>query len=116
MERACHERIVVRCIAEHHQLCTAQGIIVLGCLSCLLYNPSHQLHRIHVKSCLGGTHINGTADALGLRQRLGDGEDQVLIRSSHPLADKGGITADKIHAHFLCSLVQRLCNGHEILR
>ena len=35
VERARHERIIVRRIAEYHQLCTASGILLL-CV-CLLY-------------------------------------------------------------------------------
>ena len=116
MEGACHKRVVVRGIAEYHQLGTAQGIMVPGGFGCLSHDSSHQFHRVHVNACLGGAHIDGTAYALCLGQRLGNGENQVLVSPGHALAHKGGIAADEVYAHFLCSQVKGLGYGDEILR
>ena len=65
--------------------------MVPGGFGCLLYDSSHQFHRVHV-ACLGGTHIDGTAYALGLVQRLGKWrESGSCPLQSCPLLTKGGI-------------------------
>ena len=53
MECTGHKRIVIRCIAEHHKLCTPQGIIFPGIFRCLPDNLSHQLHGIHIDTGFG---------------------------------------------------------------
>ena len=116
MEGACHERVVVRGITEYHQLGTAKGVMVPGGFGCFSHDSSHQFHRVHVNACFGRAYIDGTAHTLCLGQCLGNGENQVLVSPGHALAHKSGIAADEVYAHFLCSHVQSLGYGDEILR
>ena len=75
---------------------------------------SHQAHRIHVDARFGGSQIDRAAYPFSRRERLRNGTDHQLIRGGHPLGHKSGITADKIHAHFLRRRIKRLRNPDKI--
>ena len=115
MESSCHERIVVRRIAEYHQLGAAQGILICRCLRCLQDNISHQPDRIHVDPGPGGAQIHRAAHPLGLCQRLRDGADQQFICLCHPFGNSCRIAADEIDAHFFGCTVHGLSKGHKVL-
>ena len=115
MECTCHKGIVIRCITEHNQFCTTQGIIFLGILSGFLHHLSHKLDRIHIDACLGGAQVHRAAHTLCGGQRKRNGTDQQLVCRSHSLAYQCRISAKEIHTHFMCYFIQGLCNACEIL-
>jgi len=110
MKGTCHERIIIRCITEYYQLCTAQGIIFLGILCSLPDHLTHQLYGIHVDTGLGGAQVHRAAHTLCGRQRQRNGTDQQFVRRGHSLADQCGITAQEVHTNLMCYLIQCLCN------
>ena len=72
VESTCHERIVIRSIAEYHQFRAAKGILLLACLRCFQHDLAHKLYCVHVDSCFCGTYVYRTAHTLCLCQSLRD--------------------------------------------
>ena len=116
MKSACHERIIIRRVAEYYQLCTAQRIIFLCCLGCLLDNLTHKPYRIHIQSCFCRSYIHRAADTLCLSQRLRNRTNQILLSRCHSLGNQSRIAANKVYAHFLCCPIQGSGQSHKILR
>ena len=110
-----HERVVIRRIAENHELCAAERAVIRGSRRGLLDHLSHAAHGVHVESCPRGADIHRTADALRPRERLRNRVNQQALGIRHPLCDQGRVTADKVDADFLCRAVQSLRNLHKVL-
>ena len=58
MEGACHEGVILRGIAEHHQLGTADALLVGSQFSGLLDDLTHELDGIQVEAGLGGADVH----------------------------------------------------------
>ena len=54
MEAACHERVVVRGVAERHELHATVGIIVCGGVRDVLDDVAEQFDGVHVDAGFGG--------------------------------------------------------------
>ena len=115
MECTCHERVIIRRVAEYNQLRTAEGIIVLRCLCGCHNHLAHQTDCIHVKTCLGRTDIDGAAHTVGAGKCLRDRADQKLFRRCHSLGNQCGIAADKVDAYFFRCLIKCFRNLYKIL-
>ena len=85
MEGSRHKRIVIRRVAEGHQLRAGRRIGVRRQMCRFQNDLSHQAHRIHIDARLGGTQIDRAAHPFRGRERLGDGTDQKFIRRRHAL-------------------------------
>ena len=109
-----HEGVVLRCVAEHHQLCRADALAVGGQLAGLLHGFAHQLDGIHVQARLGGTDIHRAAHDVGFSQCAGDGLDQAAVTGREALVHKGGVAAHKVHAHLLACGIQCLGKVHGV--
>ena len=53
-----HKGIVLRCVAEDHQLCCADALTVGGELAGLLDGLAHQFDGVHVQARLGGADVH----------------------------------------------------------
>ena len=114
MESTCHKRVIIRCITEYNQLRTSQGILIFGSFRCFQNDLTHQLNSIHIDTCTCRSNIYRTADTLCLRHSLWDRFDQKSLSRSHSLAYQCRITADKVYAYHLGSLIQSFCNSYKI--
>ena len=85
VECSCHKRVVIRCIAEYNQLCTAKRILLSCIFCCLFYDLAHQAYRIHVDTAFCGANVDGTADTLCNRECFRNGANQILIALCHAL-------------------------------
>ena len=72
MEGSRHKGVVLRGVAEYHQLCAAQPVPLLGQLRRLLDDAAHVRHRIHIDAALRRPQIDGGADPLGKGECLGN--------------------------------------------
>ena len=115
VEAASHERIVVRHVAEGHELDAAVGVVVGGALGNVLDDVAEQFDRVHVDAGLGGTDVHGRADDVGLGKGLRQGADEQLLGRGHGLGDECGVAADQVDADFLGRLVKRVGDLDEIL-
>ena len=115
MEAACHERVVVRHVAEGHELDAAVGVVVGGALGNVLDDVAEQFDRVHVDAGLGGTDVHGRADDVGLGKGLRQGADEQLLGRGHGLGDECGVAADQVDADFLGCLVKRVGDLDEVL-
>ncbi len=89
VESTGHKGVVLGCIAENHQLCSADALTVGGQLTGLLHGFAHQLDGVHVQARLGGTDIHRAAHDVGLGQCTGNGLDQAHgHRRKSPCAPK----------------------------
>ena len=116
MEGARHERIVVRRIAEDDELRAPERVAVLRPFGRLLDDLAHEAHGVHVDASLRRADVDGRAEALGRRHRLGDGANEHLIRRRHALRHDGRVTADEIDAELLCRTIKRLRDLHKVGR
>lgn len=109
---ACHEGVVLDRVAEDHQLCAADGVLVACEVSRLFDNLAHHFNRVHVDSSFGGAKVDRGADALGAGQRLGNGVDQVEVPPCKALGHQRGEPADKVDADFVGGFIQGFGVGH----
>ena len=116
MESTCHERVIIWCIAENNQFCTAKRIILLRHFCSFFYNFTHQTDCIHINTGLGGTHIDRTADTFRRCQRLRDGTHEKLVTLRHSLGNQCRKPAQEVNAYRMGCLIQHLCNLHIIIR
>ena len=58
VEGASHEGVVLRSVAEHHQLGAADALLVGGELGGLLDNLAHELDGVQIEAGLGGTDVH----------------------------------------------------------
>ena len=115
VEAAGHERVVVRHVAEGHELDAAVGVVVGGALGNVLDDVAEQFDRVHVDAGLGGTDVHGRADDVGLGKGLRQGADEQLLGRGHGLGDECGVAADQVDADFLGCLVKRVGDLDEVL-
>ena len=66
MEATGHERVVVRHVAERHELDAAVRVVVGGALGDVLDDVAEQFDRVHVDAGLGGTDVHRRAHDVGL--------------------------------------------------
>ena len=114
VESTGHERIVVGRIAQHDKFRTTERIALLRSLRSFLYDASHQTYGIHVDARLGRTHIHRTAYTLRHSQSFRNGTYEELIAGSHALRHHGTVSAEEVHTHCLCRLVEGTRNLHII--
>ncbi len=88
---------------------------VLGSLSCILDDFTHQTDSIHVDTGLGRTHVDRAADEIGLCHRLRDRTDEEFIALAHTLAYDGRVAAQEVDTELLGTLVEGLGNLHVIV-
>ena len=114
VESTGHEGVILRCVAEHHQLGSADALTVGGQLAGLLHGLAHQLDGVHVQTGLGGTDVYRAAHDVGLGQCAGDGLDQAAVTGREALVHKGGVAAHKVHAHLFACGIQCLGKVHGV--
>ena len=115
MEATGHERVVVRHVAERHELDAAVRVVVGGALGDVLDDVAEQFDRVHVDAGLGGTDVHGRAHDVGLGKRLRQGLNQQFLSRGHGLGNERGVAADQVDADFLGRLIQRMRDLDEIL-
>ena len=115
MEASGHKRVVVRHVAEGHELDAAVGVVVGGTLGNVLDDTAEQFDRVHVDAGLGGADVHGRADDVGLGESLRQGADEQLLGRGHGLGNECGVAADQVDADFLGRLVKRVGDLDEIL-
>lgn len=108
VESACHERVVVRCIAENNEFCASKAVVLFACLRRLLDDLTHQFDSIHVDTGFGRAKVDGAADKIRNSQCLRDRTDQKLICCRHTFAYQSGIAAEEIDADFFAAR-SRVC-------
>ena len=59
VESACHERVVVRCIAENNEFCASTAVVLFACLRRLLDDLTHKFDSIHVDTGFGRAKVDG---------------------------------------------------------
>ena len=109
-----HEGIILRCVAEHHQLGSADALTVGGQLAGFLYGLAHQLDGVHVQTGLGGADVHRAAHDVGLGQCAGDGLDQAAVTGRKALVHQCAVAAHKVDAHLFAGGVQRFCKVHRV--
>ena len=114
MESASHKGVILRCIAEDHQLCCADALAVGGQFGGFLYGLAHQLDGVHVQARLGGADVDRAAHDVGLGQGTGDGLDQAAVSAGEALVDQGGIAAHKVDPYLFAGSVQGLGKVHRV--
>ena len=115
VEASGHKRVVVRHVAEGHELDAAVGVVVGGTLGNVLDDMAEQFDRVHVDAGLGGADVHGRADDVGLGESLRQGADEQLLGRGHGLGNECGVAADQVDADFLGRLVKRVGDLDEIL-
>ena len=114
VESTGHEGVILRGIAEHHQLGSADALTVGGQLAGFLYGLAHQLDGVHVQTGLGGTDVYRAAHDVGLGQCAGDGLDQAAVTGRKALVHQCAVAAHKVDAHLFAGGVQRFCKVHGV--
>ena len=109
-----HEGVVLHGVAEHHQLGAAKTVPVRRPGGGILDDAAHELHGIHIDAGTGGANVDAGAHQLRPVQGLRNGADQLFVGKGHSLLHQCGIAADKVYAHFVCYLIQSLCNACKI--
>ncbi len=61
VETAGHKRVVVRHVAEGHELDAAVGVVVGGTLGNVFDDMAEQFHRVHVDAGFRGADVHGRA-------------------------------------------------------
>ncbi len=116
VERAGHERIVLYRVAEDHQPGAAGASPIRGALRGFFYRAAQQGHGVHVDARFRGAHIDAGAHQVVLRQRLGDGPDELSVRVRHPFLHQRGEAPHEVHAGALRRPVQRRGERDIVLR
>ncbi len=98
VEGAGHKGVVLHGVGKHHQLGTAQAVVVCGQLGSPLDHPAHLRHGVHVNTGPGGAHIDTGADPLRGGHGLGDGADELPVPRRGPLLDQSCEAADEVDA------------------
>ena len=65
MERAGHEGVILRRVAEHNEFRGRKAVVVGRDLGAAAHDASHQADRVEVDARLGRTDIDGRADMIG---------------------------------------------------
>ena len=115
VEAACHERVVVRGVAECHELHATVGIIVCGGVRDVLDDVAEQFDGVHVDAGFGGAHVHGGAYDVGFGQGLRQGADEHLLGRGHGLGYECGVAADQVDADLLGRAVECVCDLDKIL-
>ena len=115
VEAACHERVVVRGVAERHELHATVGIIVCGGVRDVLDDVAEQFDGVHVDAGFGGAHVHGGANDVGFGQGLRQGADEHFLSRGHGLGHERGVAANQVDADLLGRAVERVRDLDEIL-
>ena len=109
-----HEGVILRCVAEHHQLCGTDALTVGRQLGSLFDGFAHELDGVHVQACLGGADVHRAAHDVGLGQRTGNGLDQAAVTGGEALVHQSTVAAHKVDAHLFAGGIQGLCKVHGV--
>ena len=115
VEGACHEGVVIGCVAENNKFGAAEGIAVGCALGGSLDDAAHEADSVHINAGLGGADVDAGADDVCLGKGVRDGLDQHAVRRSHSLGYKGGIAAQEVYADLFGGAVQGLGNRNKII-
>ena len=115
VKRACHERIVLGCVAEYNQLCRADTVAVGGDLGGLPYYFAHHFYGVHIDSGFGRADVDRRADKLGFAESLRNTLDQRIVSACKALLNQRGVAADKVYAELLCRLVKGFGEFYNVL-
>ena len=114
VEGTSHKGIVLRGVAEHHQLGSTDALTVGSQLAGLLDSLAHELDSVHVQAGLGGTDVHRAAHDVGLGQGTGNGLDQAAVTGRKALVHQSTVAAHKVHAHLFAGSVQGLGKIHRV--
>ena len=109
-----HKGIVLRGVAEHHQLGSTDALTVGSQLTGLLDSLAHELDGVHVQAGLGGTDVHRAAHDVGLGQGTRNGLDQAAVTGRKALVYQSTVATHKVHAHLLAGSVQGLGKIHRV--
>ena len=109
-----HEGVVLRCVAEYHQLCGTDALTISRQLTGLLDGLAHELDGIHIQSCLGGTDVHRAAHDVGLGQCAGNGLDQAAVTGRKALVHQSTVAAHKVYTHLFTGGIQSFCKLHRV--
>ena len=109
-----HEGVVLRGVAEHHQLGSTDALTVGSQLTGLLDGLAHELDGIHVQACLGGTDVHRAAHDVGLGQCAGNGLDQAAVTGRKALVHQSTVAAHKVYTHLFTGGIQSFCKLHRV--
>ncbi len=87
VEGSRHKGIVLRGVAEHHQLCGADAFPVGSALGGLLDHAAHLFHGVHIDARLGRAHVHRGADKVRFAESLGNALDQGVVPRAKALLD-----------------------------
>ena len=110
MEGTCHKGVILGDVGKDHQLGTADGVAVTGEIGGALDGTAHHADGVHVDARLGGGYVDGGADKLGFRERLGNDRDEVFCPLCHAFLHECGKAADKVDAHGIRRTLERFGN------
>ena len=114
VERACHERIILYGVAEHHQLGRADAVAVSGELGALADHLAHHLDGVHIDARLGRAHVDRGTDVAGLVEGAGNGADQLHISCGEALLHQCREATDEVDTHGVGSTLQSVGIFHRI--
>jgi hypothetical protein len=107
-----HERVVVHRIAEYYELGATQAVPRRAQTSGLDDGSSHQCHRVHVDSGLGGADVDRCADVIGDGECLRNRCDQCRAAAGHALLHQCRKAAEEIHPDLFCGAVEIFGHQH----
>ena len=114
VEGTSHKGVVLRGVAEHHQLGSTDALTVGSQLTGLFDSLAHELDGVHVQACLGGADIHRAAHDVSLGQGTGNGLDQAAVTGRKALVHQSTVAAHKVHAHLFAGSVQGLGKIHRV--
>ena len=74
-----HKGVILRRIAEHHQLGSTHAHIAARQFGCLSNYGAHHLHSVHVDAAFGGTDVHRRTHHVRLCQCAGNAFNQADI-------------------------------------
>ena len=114
VECARHEGVILRRVAEHHQLGRAHAHVIFCLFGGGLDDGAHHLHGVHVDAAFGRAHIYAGTHKFRLRQRIGNAADKPFIPCGKALVHQGRIPANEVYAHGFGGGVQRAGIPHGV--
>ena len=112
VECARHEGVILYCVAEYNDLCSAEVAVVLGSFRGVKYHLTHHSYCVHVDTSPCGADVDGGANVACFSESLRNGLDKLQVACGESLVDKRGVTAEIVYAGAVGSALERLRELH----